>query len=64
MGDILVDFKPMDPKFPACFTITSTRLIQSHFANTVELHLTLKTGLAPVVDQVKLGFGSWLLMFW
>ena len=30
----------------------------------MELHLTCITVLVPVVDQVKLGLGSWLLMSW
>ena len=54
----------MASKFPACFAPESTKLTQCHLANTVELRWTLNTVLAPVVDQVKLGSGSWFLMSW
>ena len=64
MGEILVDLKLMEPKFPDCFTLKSTKLTQSHLANTVELHMTLHTVLVPVVDQVKLGVVSLVLMSW
>ena len=53
----MVDLKPMDPKFPDCFTLKSAKLIQSHLAKTMELHLALHTVLVPVVDQVKAGVG-------
>ena len=59
-----MDLKPIDPKFPDCFTPKSTKLTQSHLANTVELHMTLNTVLVPKVGQVKLGFGSWFLISW
>ena len=63
-GRILVDLQAMEPKFPTCCTLSTTKLIQSHLANTEELHLTWNTVLVPVVDQVKLGFWSWILMSW
>ena len=54
----------MEPKFLACCALKSTKLRHIRLANTVELHLTLNTVLVPVVDQVKLALGSWLLMSW
>jgi len=62
MGTTLVGLNPMYAKIPECCTPKSTKLTQSHLANTTELHWSLNTVLVPVVDQVKLGFGSWLLM--
>ena len=54
----------MEPKFPTCFTLKSTKSTQVDLANTVELHMTLNTVLVPVVDQVKLGSVSLVLMSW
>ena len=50
IGEILVGLKLMDPKLPGCCTLKSTKLTQSHIANTVELHMTLNTVLVPVAD--------------
>ncbi|MFM7984311.1 MAG: hypothetical protein ACKPKO_33805, partial [Candidatus Fonsibacter sp.] len=50
--EIVVDFELTVPKFPDCFTPNSTTLTQSHSANTMKLHMTLNTVLAPTVDQV------------
>ena len=61
MGDITVNLKPMETKFPYCCTLKSTKLTQSHLATTVELQLALNTVPVPVVDQVNLGLG---LVFW
>ena len=63
-GEILVDLTLKEPKFPYCFKLKSTKSTQSHLANTMELHMTLNTVLAPVVDQVKLGSLSLVLMSW
>ena len=64
IGEILVDLMIMDPKFTDCFTLKSTKLTQSHLADTMELHMTLNTVLVPVVDQVQLGLVSLALMSW
>ena len=61
MGAILVDLKPMDAKFPDCFTPKSTELTQSHLANTVELHMTLKTVVVPMVDTSETGDAALVL---
>ena len=63
-GEILVDLKLMERKFPIFFTLKSTKLTQSHLANTVELHKTLNIVLAPMGDQEKLGVVSFALMSW
>ena len=64
MGEILVDLKLLEPKFPYWFTLKSTKLTHSYISNTTELYMTLSTVLVPVVDHMKLGFWSWFLMSW
>ncbi|MFM7983226.1 MAG: hypothetical protein ACKPKO_28290, partial [Candidatus Fonsibacter sp.] len=63
-GELMVDLKLLRPYIPYGFARKSTNMTHSHIANTVELHMTLNTVLVPMVDQVKLGSVSLLLMSW